>query len=369
MSISADLLDGTSDDPEAVLTFLDEELIPQAVSIMNKDTLPLAVALFPDDVLPTNQRNLTDVRTRIGILLEYEFAKAVTALLPPEVKEQGVALTYVIANQFPDLAFRSLDGRIGIRFEMKAIESIAEEKSANFATLIKDIRKDTDFVVVLLWEWRQHESGSKKFPHIDSYFVMDAYHLAQMRDCNWLNNPPVGLQSVRQGFDLSFAVNARTDSYNKEEGNFGKLMRIFDRQHQALLPDLVGLGKTLEAYYRFTEEAVRLGLCHIGLELAIAATTQGNSTYSLISDVLPVCFLIERNESRLVILGHRHMPKKQEAKTAMENHAAGLALLLNENFRWTVRGKKGVVKRGRKPADAMKWATEQWEDLSPPHLF
>ena len=370
MSISADLLDGTSDDPEAVLTYLGEELIPQAISIMNNDTLPLAVALFPNDALPTNQRNLTDVRTRIGILLEYEFAKAVTASLPSAVKEQGVALTYVIANQFPDLAFRAIDGRIGIRFEMKAIETIAEEKSANFATLIKDIRKDTDFVVVLLWEWRQHKSGSKKFPHIDSYFVMDAYQLAQMRDCNWLNNPPAGLQSARQGFDLTFAVNAKAGSYNKEEGNFGKLMRIFDRQHQAMLPDSVSLGKTLERYYLFTEEAARLGLHHIGQEIAEAAAAQGNFAYSLISDVLPVCFLVERNESRLVILGHRHMPNKQQAMAAMQNHTAGLALLLNEKFQWTVRDKtRGIVSRGRKPADAMKWATEQWEDLSSPHLF
>ena len=361
MPISADLLDGTSEDPEAVLTYLAEELIPQAVSIMNNDTLPLPVALFPDDVLPTNQRNLTDVRTRIGILLEYEFAKAVTASLPSGVIEQGVALTYVIANQFPDLAFRAIDGRIGIRFEMKAIETIAEEKSANFATLIKDIRKDTDFVVVFLWEWRQHGSGRKKFPHIDSYFVMDAYQLAHMRDCNWLNNPPSGLQSARQGFDLTFAVNARINSYNKEEGNFGKLMRIFAPQHQALLPDPVNLRKTLETYYRFTEEAARLGLHHIGQEIAEAATARGNSTHSLVSDGLPVCFLVERNEIRLVILGYRRMPTKREAIAAMQNHAAGLALILNEKFQWTVRDEtEGIVNRGNKPSDAMKWVTEQW---------
>ena len=361
MSISANLLDGTSENPEAVLTYLEEELIPRAVSIMNNDSLPKAVALFPDDVLPTNQRNLTDVRTRIGILLEYEFAKAVTASLPSEVIGQGVALTYVIANQFPDLAFRAIDGRIGIRFEMKAIEIIAEEKSANFATLIKDIRKDTDFVLVLLWEWRQHESGRKKFPHIYSYFVMDAYQLAQMRDCNWLNNPPGGLRSARQGIDLTFAVNARVNSYNKEEGNFGKLMRIFSPQHQALLPDSVNLRKTLETYYRFTGEAARMGLHHVGQEIAEAATTQGNSTYSIVSDELPVCFLVERNETRLVILGHRRMPTKQEAMAAMQNHAAGHALILNEKFQWTVRDEtEEIVHRGRKPSDAMKWVTEQW---------
>ena len=369
MSNPADLLGGTSNDPEAVFTYL-EELIPQAVRIMNEDTLPLAVALFPKDVLPTNQRNLTDVRTRIGILLEYEFAKAVTVSLPSTVKEQGVALTYVIANQFPDLAFRAKDGRIGIRFEMKAIEAIAEEKSANFATLIKDIRRDTDFVVVLLWEWKQHRFGRKKFPHIDSYFVMDAYQLAQMRDCNWLNNPPPGLQSARQGFDLTFAVNARTDSYNKEEGNLGKLMRIFHSRHQALLPDSVNLEKTLETYYRFTEKAAQLGLYHIGQKIAEAATAQENHTWCLVSDSLPVCFLVERNESRLVVLGDRRMPNKQNAMTAMEENSAGLALLLNEQFTWRVWDKaNGFICRGTKPADAMKWVTEQWDDLTSPHLF
>ncbi len=107
MKVLVDFLDGASENPETILQYSDEELIPQAVHIMNNETLPLEAVLFPDDVFPTNQRNLTDIRTRIGLLLEYEFAKAVTTSLPTAVKEQGVALTYVIANQFPDLAFRS----------------------------------------------------------------------------------------------------------------------------------------------------------------------------------------------------------------------------------------------------------------------
>ena len=248
MCISEDLLDGTADDPEAVLEFLDKKLLPQAVDILNKDALPWAVALFPDDLLPTNQRNLTDVRTRIGILLEYEFAKAVAASLPTQSREKRIDLTYVIANQFPDLAFRTIDGKVGIRFEMKAIQTIAEEKSANFSTLIKDIRKDTDFVVILLWEWMKHQCLDRKFPYIHRFFVMDAYQLAQMRDCNWLNNPPARLLSARQGFDLTFAVNAQDDSYNKEEGNYGKLMRIFSSEHEDLLPNSVRQGRTLKNY-------------------------------------------------------------------------------------------------------------------------
>ncbi len=364
MPVSVDLLDGTSNDPVAVLRCLDEELVPHAVRIMNEAALPLAVVLFPDDVLPTNQRNLTDVRTRIGILLEYEFAKAVTEALPAAIRDQGIALTYVIANQFPDLAFRSSDGKVGIRFEMKAIQTIAEEKSANFATLTKDIRRDTDFVVVLLWEWRDHESQSKKFPHIYSYFVMDAYHLAQIRDCNWLNNPPAGLQSARQGFDLTFAVNAKADSYNKEEGNYGKLMRIFDAKHESLLPVSVRQGTTLARYYLFSQEAARLGLKHICQEIAAQASAEKQGAHALVADTLPVCFLAVRCDRRLIILGNRRMPTKQQATPVMQEHEVSHALLLNEKFQWTVRdGNWEVVGRGRKPAEAISWMREQWAEL------
>ena len=364
------LLDGTYKDSEAVLEYLHDRLIRQAVEIMNKVTLPRSVPLFPGDVLPTNERNLTDVRTRIGILLEYEFARAATESLPFQVKEHGVELTYVVTNQFPDLAFRGKNGRLGIRFEMKAIEAIAEEKSANFSTLIKDIRKDTDFVVVLLWEWKQHETEPKQYPHVDKFFVMDAYQLAQMRDCNWLNSPPSELQSVRQGFDLTFAVNARTDSYNQEEGNLGKLLRIFNPKHIDLLPASVQQGTTLNTYGAFTEEAVRLGLYHIGWKIVQAVTDQANITYCSTPDSLRVCFLVKRNGSSLVILGNRSMPKKQEAMDAMTELDADHALVMSKGFTWTVWDRtNGVVARGGKPAEAIEWMTEQWVNLTPNHLI
>ena len=361
MPAALNLLDGTSKNSEAILQYLGEELIPQAVRVMNDETLPLAVVLFPGDALPTNQRNLTDVRTRIGLLLEYEFAKAVTASLPTAVKEQNVVLTYVVANQFPDLAFRSDDGRIGIRFEVKAIQTIAEEKSANFSTLIKDIRKGTDFVVVLLWEWKQHGSRSNKFPHIDNFFVMDAYQLAQMRDCYWLNRPPRGLKSARQGFDLTFAINARGDSYNKEEGNYGKLMRIFDHEFETYLPDTVRQGQTLQTYYSFSVEAARLGLKQIGQEIAAEASDGSPAVIS--EDTLPVCFLAEQNAGRLLIVGDRSMPKRRQTIETMNANGAGLALLLNEKFNWKVCNESWqTISDGKKPAEAKRWVKGQWWD-------
>ena len=365
MPILPHYLDGTSKDPKAVLQCLNE-LLALATDLMNVETLPQVVPLFPDDVLPTNQRNLTDVRTRLGVLLEYELARAINALLPPEIKNAGLVLTYVVANQFPDLAFRTPDGELGVRFEMKAIEAIAEEKSANFSTLIKDIRKGTDFVVVLVWEWMQHETQDVKFPRIDAFFVMDAYQLAQMRDCHWLNNPPSGLQSARQGFDLTFAVNAKANAFNQEEGNYGKLMRIFDPKHQHLLSTDVQESDTLQTYYRLTAETTRLGLVQIGSEIAAAAVQEEGQACTLVYDELPISFVVERNGSRLLIIGGRRMPIKKLALKEMGDYDANHALLLSEKFNWAVYDDQwNRIAGGGKPAEAVAWVKEQWLPVIP----
>ena len=358
MPISTQFLDGTSKDPKATLECLNE-LIRQSTERMNEETLPWTVPLFPGDVLPTNQPNLTDVRARIGILLEYELAKAVNASLPSEIKDAELVLTYVVANQFPDLAFRSPSGEIGIRFEVKATQAVAEEKAANFSTLIKDIRKGTDFVVVMLWEWRQHETRNLKFPHIDAFFVMDAYQLAQMRDCYWLNGSP-DLESARQGFDLAFAVNGKGNAFNEEEGNLGKLMRIFDPKHEALLPTDVKDSDTLQTYYRLATELIRSGLIKIGGEIAALLHESGGSS-THVSDELPVSFVVERNGRRLVILGNRTMPTKKLSVAAMTTHNADHILRLSKNFTWTVYDKKWKrIYSGKKPAEAKAWVKDEW---------
>ena len=358
-----DLLSGTSKNPNAVLRYLEDHLIPNAVSLMNSETLPMVVPLFPEDLLPTNQRNLTDVRTRIGVLLEYEFAKAVNNSLPVVASQQSLALTYVVANQFPDLAFRSNDGQIGIRFEVKAIQTVAEEKSANFSTLIKDIRKSTDFVVVFLWEWTQHQSRNMKFPYIEEVFILDAYELAQMRDCRWLNSPPNNLQSARQGVDLTFAVNARLNSFNQEEGNFGKLMRIFDSNYESLLPKDVQLSQTLCTYYRFSVQAALLGLKHVGRQIAAEAVRPQGSLRSIVSDELPIIFLVEQHGRRLVVIGDRSMPRAGQASQVMRQHDANWAIVLNEKFKWTAyNDRRERVDSGTKPAGAKKWVREYWHD-------
>ena len=370
MTTIAELLEAKTSDPEKLINYLRNDLLPKATALMNNKVLPKYVPLFPEDRLPTNQRNLTDSRTRIGVLLEYEFAKAVNEVLEPVICQEEPVLTYVVANQFPDLAFRSSEGRLGVRFEMKAIQTIAEEKSANFSTLIKDIRNGADFVVVLLWEWQPHQTKDLKFPFICDFSVMDAYQLATIRDCYWLNSPPIGLESARQGFDLTFGVNAREDSFNKEEGNYGKLMRIFDSKYEQYLPNDVRESETLKAYYQFRKDAICLGLQHVVADIAQEAAEGNSGSSQLVSNALPVKFVVTRNSAHLTIIGFQSLVGvKQRTLEIMREYQAGVALILNEKFSWQVRDASwNRIDGGSKPAEAENWVRRTWETIHPPNL-
>jgi hypothetical protein len=357
MSVDPSLLSGQVTDSEAILRVLRNDILPLAIRQMNEELLPFQFALYKDDRIPTNQRNLTDVRTRMGVLLEYELAKAINHVLGVDVTNQ-VILTYVIANRFPDLAFRTRTGGIGVRFEVKAIETIAEEKSANFDTLVKDIRKGTDFVIAILWEWVEHGSHPLRHPFIADVFVLDAYQLAQMRDTYWLNRPPTNPGDARQGFDLCFGVNCRESQYNQEEGNYGKLMRIFDRDYEKYLPDEVLKGSTLQEYYRFRKATIRLGLERIARQIAARFfLTPGAGKVEVFSDGLPLVLAASEGKRILLIVGDFSLPGKQDVVPLMVKNGAQQVMLLNGKFHWKVRDLSwNELASGNKPAGAMDWA-------------
>lgn len=353
MAIDLSLLDGSVVDAEVILRFLRQTLFPAAIARLNSDTLPVEFGLYDCDVVPTNQRNLTDVRTRMGVLLEYELAKAINALLPTAVRAK-LSLTYVIANKFPDLAFRGRDGSIGVRFEVKAIQAIAEEKSANFDTLVKDIRRGTDFVIVLVWEWCRSDTCASKYPCVRHCAVLDAYQLAQMRDCYWLNCPPSNVGTARQGFDLCFGVNCRASQFNREEGNYGKLMRIFDRDFEQYLPEDTRRCSTLMSYYKFRDETIRLGLEHIGGEIA-AEYCRGElpGVKTISSCGLPVVIVGARKKRKLLIVGDAGMPSVSLVRQWLQREPADYVLALNAKFNWRSRMASGdSLGEGRKPGEA-----------------
>jgi len=348
------ILSGRENDAEVICKFLNEDLIVKAIKIMNEKTLPNQFLIFHDEPIPSNQRNLTDIRTRMGVLLEYELAKAIIEIINDNLGVD-IYLSYVIAHKFPDLAFRCKDGIIGLRLEVKAIQTIAEEKSANFDTILKDIRKGSDFVVVLLWEWQDHPSELCRYPKIDSAFVMNAYHLAQMRDCYWLNNPPSNPGNGRQGFDLCFGINCRQGNYNQEEGNYGKMMRIFDKSYQKYLPKEVLECLTLKYYYKFCNETNKLGIKRIAITIAKAF----GENINILSENLPVIILIKNGYESFLLVGHEKMPEKVYVKKLMKDYDIYYALIMNKKYDWRVHDNDwNCISRGNKPQQALKWIRE-----------
>lgn len=247
-------------EPQATLVFLSEEFIPAVVSKLNEPGTRRRMALYGGDRIPENERNLTDVRNRMSLLIEYKVAWTGNDLL----NEHGINdlfFTNVVANRFPDLEIRDERGRRGARIEVKCLEAIAEEKSANFDTLKKDLNPNTDYIVVFIWEWFKDQAAIAwdRAPKILRAFVFHASSLAELRDYNWLGNAPNTLGQGYQGFDLRYAVNCVQGQYNEEEGNYGKLLRIWNNRVKYLpgLSDL--LRETTITYGEFEDFTVWSG--------------------------------------------------------------------------------------------------------------
>lgn len=248
--------------PAEIAKWLRLKYLPEIRNRFNTDDSRKRFGLYQGENLPSNERNLTDVRTRMGVLIEFEVARISNELLK-EYDINDIFWSYVVANKFPDLEVRENNGNRLLRLEMKALECRAEEKSANFDTLIKDINPNTDFVIVALWEWQNNKSNDYQWdsvPVIFNYYVFNAYMLAKMRDTYWLNNPPKDLGDGYQGFDIRYPVTCKNGIYSKEQGNLGKLTRIWKEDFQYIPNDIYELfNDTQKEYIKFLNEIIWTG--------------------------------------------------------------------------------------------------------------
>jgi hypothetical protein len=251
--------------PLQTAQWLRDVFLPQLMARVNHDDVRKRLGLYSGERIPDNERNLTDVRNRVSLIVEYELARLSNDILQDN-DEQNLFWAYVVANRFPDLEVRKRDGSRGVRIEVKCLQSIAEEKSANFDTLQKDINPRSDYVIVFLWEWCYASSRDfawDRAPRLHNVFVFHAASLAQLRDCYWLNRPPADLGTGFQGFDLRFGVNCKNGIYAEEEGNYGKLLRIWQTDFQYRPPDTPVLLDTEQEYVRFKEAVIYEGFWNL----------------------------------------------------------------------------------------------------------
>jgi hypothetical protein len=266
--------------PVEIAVWLRQSYFPEIVRRFNSENSRKRFGLYQNEQIPMNERNLTDVRTRMGVLIEFEIARISNELLP-EAGIDDIFWSYVVANRFPDLEIRNNNGERQLRLEIKCLQCIAEEKSANFDTLKKDIDPSTDYVVVCLWDWSKYRSTNCNWdsvPVIYKVYVFHAYSLTMLRDTYWLNNPPSNLGAGCQGFDVRYAVTCANGKYSKEQGNYGKLTRIWKEGFAFRPVETEELLDTESEYLAFQKEIIFEGF-------RILAYTQLSS---LTAEVIPI---------------------------------------------------------------------------------
>lgn len=256
--------------PVEIARWLRTDYLPHLIDLFNHDDCRKRLGLYQGERIPDNERNLTDVRNRVSLIVEYELARLSNQILA-EYGQDNLFWSYVVANRFPDLEVRRPNGVRCLRIEVKCLQSIAEEKSANFDTLKKDLNPNTDFVVVFVWDWGYSDSarfGWDRAPRILNCYVFHAASLAELRDAYWLNRPPDNLGDGYQGFDLRYAVNCAQGVYAEEEGNYGKLLRIWQEDFPYRPNDTIELLDTEQEYISFKKGVVLEGfwsLCNYHL--------------------------------------------------------------------------------------------------------
>lgn len=247
--------------PDKIAKWLREQYFPEIMNRYNSEASRKRFGLYRNEQIPSNERNLTDVRTRMGVLIEFELARISNEILP-ELGIDDVFWSYVVANRFPDLEIRENNGNRLLRLEIKCLQCVAEEKSANFDTLIKDINPNTDFVIVCLWDWDNRGNNICQWdsaPKLFKIYVFHAYSLAQLRDTYWLNKPPVNLGTGYQGFDVRYAVTCADSVFSKEQGNYGKLTRIWKEGFEYRPVETPALLDTEAEYIKFQKEIIKAG--------------------------------------------------------------------------------------------------------------
>ncbi len=250
-----------TESPDKIAKWLRKQYFPEIMNRYNLEASRKRFGLYRNEQIPSNERNLTDVRTRMGVLIEFELARLSNEILP-ELGIEDVFWSYVVANRFPDLEIRENNGNRLLRLEIKCLQCIAEEKSANFDTLIKDINPNTDFVIVCLWDWDDGGNDTCQWdlaPKLFKMYVFHAYSLAQLRDTYWLNKPPADLGTGYQGFDVRYAVTCTDSVFSKEQGNYGKLTRIWKKDFAYRPVETPALLDTEAEYIKFQREIIRVG--------------------------------------------------------------------------------------------------------------
>ncbi len=357
-----DITKAISDGAATFAVLLDSGFMDECVNHLNTHFVLPHMSKLANERLPTHQRNLTDARTRIGTLLEHGFALALQRALDT----RGITeyrISHVVNNRYPDLYIRDASSTVAIRMEVKALELISEEKSANFDALVRDINPQQDLLCVLLWEWAEadYDAARVDAPLVRRGFAFEAYPIAKARDLGWLAQRDPGQV---KGIDFSGPVVGNTESLKKEEHNMGKLMRILD--DAAPLSEDLARYPSVREYRAFRSTTISEGLAHNatamlkGLGIVIEQPDDFVHSATAIQTVASGS-LFDGSKHVIVATGGRLTLRSIRAYAAELNaleSPKATVLIFTDKFNWSIYDYDGRVltleDKGRKAPSALR---------------
>lgn len=198
--------------------------------------------------LPTDTRQLSSYRTRLGTMLEYALSSQIDSLIREKFASE-LRLTFMVANDYPDFLVRNELLEPSVRIEMKAVDADSDEQSARFEVLNSLIQGEKDVVLMIGWEWLSEtlENGTRcEYPWIFAFIVVPASELAQERD------ESVRLRGGRVEDDRVLVPKKQgtPGELTEDKGNAGKILRLV---HKTRKKEPFKLSHHIQKYLQFTD--------------------------------------------------------------------------------------------------------------------
>ena len=226
MSTLPELLAQSKSDIEEISKYFNE-LLDEAIQRVNADFSPQRLSKRPRQIepLPTDKRQLSSYRTRIGTMLEYALSTEMDAIIKERYGNKYL-LTFATAHEYPDFYFRDDTLTSLLRIEMKAVDAESDEQAARFSTPTILIEADKDMLLLIGWQWRDLEQDGEmigEFPYIFAGVILSAGEIAAERD--------VRLKITRGKIEGEkvLVYSEKKGDFVPDPGNYGKLWRIIHR--------------------------------------------------------------------------------------------------------------------------------------------
>ena len=242
MSTLPELLSQSKLDIEEISKYFNDLLV-EVIQRVNANFSPQRLSKRTRQVepLPTDARQLSSYRTRIGTMLEYALSTEMNAIIK-ERYDDKYSLTFATAHEYPDFYFRDDTLTLLLRIEMKAVDAESDEQAARFSTPTMLIDADRDMLLLIGWRWQNLEQDGEiigEFPSIFAGVILSASEIAKERDIR------LEITKGKIEGEKVLVYSEKRKEFVPDPGNYGKLWRIIhhSRLNAEDLSDTIGRFK------------------------------------------------------------------------------------------------------------------------------